>query len=127
MCPSCDLIRCVVHVLTLKQPWAWAVFHAGKDVENRSAPTPLRGRLYIHAGLKTDLDAVVALRDAGYEVPSQFVHGVIIGHVELIDCVTHAISPWAQPGSSHWLLRDPQLLGTPIKHRGLPFLHKRKD
>ena len=26
--------------LTLKQPWAWAISHAGKDVENRTWPVP---------------------------------------------------------------------------------------
>lgn len=42
--------------LTVKQPWAWAICHAGKNVENRTWPIPpkyLTGgslRLMIHAG-----------------------------------------------------------------------------
>ncbi|WP_409188395.1 hypothetical protein [Bradyrhizobium sp. RDM4] len=24
--------------LSVRQPWAWAIIHGGKDVENRSAP-----------------------------------------------------------------------------------------
>jgi len=35
--------------LTIRQPWAWAIFHAGKDIENRDWPTRLRGRIAIHA------------------------------------------------------------------------------
>ena len=39
--------------LTLKQPWAWAVAHAGKDVENRTWKPPqsvIGQRIAIHAG-----------------------------------------------------------------------------
>ncbi|WP_155960585.1 ASCH domain-containing protein [Fischerella sp. PCC 9605] len=34
--------------ISLKAPWAWAIFHAGKDVENRSWKTEYRGSLLIH-------------------------------------------------------------------------------
>jgi hypothetical protein len=40
-------------ILTVRQPWASAIFHAGKDIENRVWPTDYRGRLWIHAGLAT--------------------------------------------------------------------------
>lgn len=45
--------------LTLKQPWAWAVAHAGKDVENRSWKPPesvIGQRIAIHAGKAWDQD-----------------------------------------------------------------------
>ncbi len=32
-----------------RQPWAWLILNAGKDIENRSWPTQLRGRILIHA------------------------------------------------------------------------------
>ncbi len=32
-----------VRALTLRAPWAWAVLHAGKRVENRSRPWRYRG------------------------------------------------------------------------------------
>lgn len=35
----------IVKALSVRQPWAWAIVHAGKDVENRNWPTPHRGRL----------------------------------------------------------------------------------
>ena len=37
-------------VLTVRQPWAWAIIQVGKDVENRSWPTKHRGPLLIHVG-----------------------------------------------------------------------------
>lgn len=35
--------------LSLRQPWAWAVVHAGKDVENRGRNTAVRGPIVIQA------------------------------------------------------------------------------
>jgi hypothetical protein len=36
--------------LTVQQPWAWAIIHGGKDVENRTQLWSYRGPLAIHAG-----------------------------------------------------------------------------
>ena len=36
-------------VLSVRQPWAWAIIHGGKDVENRNWYTSFRGTLAIHA------------------------------------------------------------------------------
>lgn len=40
--------------LTVRQPWAWAIIHGGKDVENRSRNIvgSYRGPLAIHAALR---------------------------------------------------------------------------
>lgn len=40
-----------LRAITVKQPWAWAIAHGGKTVENRSRGTSYRGALAIHAGL----------------------------------------------------------------------------
>ena len=37
--------------LSILQPWAWAIIHGGKDVENRTWRTAYRGPLLIHASL----------------------------------------------------------------------------
>ena len=42
-------------VLSVRQPWAWAIIHGGKDVENRNWDTKFRGRLAIHAGKQFDI------------------------------------------------------------------------
>lgn len=115
-----------MHVLTLKQPWAWAVFFAGKDVENRSILTTHRGATYIHAGRKVDSDGLELLRQLGITPPEHFAHGVILGSVDLFGCITDSHSVWAMPGKWHWLMREPELLPEPIPHRGLPWLHRKE-
>jgi hypothetical protein len=41
--------------LTLRQPWLWAVLHAGKRVENRGSRLP-EGPLWFHAGRRSGFD-----------------------------------------------------------------------
>src|SRR4051812_30121104 len=38
--------------LTVKNPWAWAIFPAGKDIGNRPRRTNFRGTVAIHTSLK---------------------------------------------------------------------------
>jgi ASCH domain len=101
----------IARVLTVRQPWASAIIWAGKNVENRAWPTRYRGRLYIHAGMALEPDDVLPPRTP---VP----RGAIIGHVTLTGCVRDSPSPWAEPGSWHWLLTDPVPLAEPIAARG---------
>lgn len=35
--------------LSIRQPWAWLILHGGKDMENRSRRTHMRGRICVHA------------------------------------------------------------------------------
>src|SRR5438876_81719 len=41
--------RRAVKAISIQQPWAWAIVHAGKDIENRTWTTTHRGELAIHA------------------------------------------------------------------------------
>ena len=94
--------------LTVKQPWAWAIINAGKDIENRSWITHYRGRLYIHAGKRIDhaaLPVVAALTDITLE-PDQLETGGLIGHVDLT-AIRPSESIWAQPDQQHWHLANP--------------------
>jgi len=77
-----------------RQPWAWAIMHAGKDIENRSWKTRLRGQVAIHAakGLtRKEFDEGVRFirRCSEQKIPSceALVRGAIIGTVEIADCV----------------------------------------
>ena len=36
--------------LTIRQPWAWAILHASKDIENRGWSTNFRGRFCLACG-----------------------------------------------------------------------------
>lgn len=113
-----DTRRC----LTVKQPWAWAILFAGKDIENRIWPTRYRGPLFIHAGRGFDDEGFAwCKKHFPYIWPEkiEFRTGGIIGSVELVRCTQgmdltigneHPASRWSKPGHWHWLLANP----TPI-------------
>lgn len=52
-----------MRILTVRQPWAWAIIHGGKDVENRSRNIAgnYRGPIAIHAGMAIDAEAAYDL------------------------------------------------------------------
>uniref|UniRef100_I2Q077 ASCH domain-containing protein n=1 Tax=Desulfovibrio sp. U5L TaxID=596152 RepID=I2Q077_9BACT len=107
--------------LSIRQPWAWAILCAGKDVENRSWSTKYRGPILIHAGKAFRLDDVrddfdqmeCAMMATGTELPDKLpiadLHaqtGGIVGMATVVDCVRGHASPWAIPGEWHWVLTD---------------------
>lgn len=123
--PGTSLAVPPLRALTVRQPWAWAILHGGKDVENRSWRTSYRGTLAIHAAAQFDAAGIPAFARtralAAYSAALE--RGVvelaaIIGTVELVDCVRDSTSPWAQPDVWHWLLADPRPLERPIRCSG---------
>jgi len=111
--------------LTIRQPWAWAIFH-GKDIENRSWGTKYRGPLLVHAALTFDhagyrwiLDNRKKLYLTSPDIPSpdQFVFGAVIGKVNMVDCVSFHVSAWFS-GPCGFVFKDHQLFKTPIPYRG---------
>jgi hypothetical protein len=42
--------------ISIRQPWAYAILHLGKDVENRPMRTHYRGRIFIQASLTMERD-----------------------------------------------------------------------
>jgi hypothetical protein len=110
-----------VRVLTIRQPWAWAIICGGKDVENRSWPTKHRGPLLIHAGSRFESDGYEFVKQlaAGPVPPArEFVAGAIIGLVDLVDCREVSDSRWAVDGQWQWCLRNPQPIEPPIPCAG---------
>lgn len=121
-------------ILSIRQPWAWAILHAGKDIENRDWPTRLRGRILIHAAMgctRDEYDSFVdhargaidpKLRPLTLPPLKQLERGGIVGSVEIVDCVTRSNSPWFF-GRYGFVLRNPQALPfVPMKGR-LGFFH----
>lgn len=130
-----------MRALTVRQPWAWAIIHGGKDVENRSRNLAgsYRGPVAIHAAKADDRDAWAALAKTdlatwgrAMDARESLLPGVILGVVDLVD-VHHAddcwdwnpntamddlCSPWAQPGHHHLALANPRPLARPIPWRG---------
>jgi hypothetical protein len=98
-------------VLTIRQPWAWAIIHGGKDVENRSWSTKHRRPLLIHAGSAFEprgYETVQQLATQQPPPPSELIHGAIIGVVGLVDCVRDSHSKWAVANPPRHRPQDPR-------------------
>ncbi|MFW0698429.1 ASCH domain-containing protein [Pantoea sp. R13S299] len=110
------MIKC----LSIRQPWADAIFEQGKDIENRNWSTNFRGMVAIHSSLKRDdsffskfvEDRKINLRP--FEELS--LEGYIIGVVNITDSVKYHNSLWFE-GEYGFLLSNPVRL-KPIKMKG---------
>ncbi len=81
--------------LSIRQPWIWAMLHAGKDVENRSWPTEYRGPIYLHASKVLDIDGKEWIRNQmGIKVPGDLPRGGVVARALLVNCVKIYSSPW---------------------------------
>lgn len=111
--------------LSIRQPWTWAILHAGKDVENRDWSTLFRGVIAVHAAkgmtyeerlwASMDIEERSGLRPPAW--PMLKLRGCIVGTVEIVDCVRESNSPWFQ-GEYGLVLRNPQPLVKPIYCKG---------
>lgn len=107
--------------LSIRQPWAWLILHAGKDVENRTWPSKFRGRFLIHASRGATWNEYSAARawvrrevSAEIKIPSlaDLPRGGFVGSVEIIGCENAreglpTNSPWFE-GPWGFILRDPR-------------------
>lgn len=91
--------------LSVRQPWAWAIIHAGKDIENRSWQSVnhglrMRGRIAIHAAkgmTKAEYEEGCEFIDSmGWTCPgpTALFRGGVIGSVEVVDVVAKHDSRW---------------------------------
>jgi hypothetical protein len=107
--------------LTLCQPWAWAIFYAGKDVENRSWDTKYRGPLLIHAAAKWHKEEWPSFSRIGSQLPGpgNLIFGAIIGVVDLTDIFMCHRSKWAFPDCLNWVFKNPRAFDRPIPCKGM--------
>jgi hypothetical protein len=114
--------------LSVRQPWAWAILHAGKDIENRSsgairAGNMKPGRIALHAASamtqKEYVWAVWRMAQDGVTVPAptNLTRGAIVGTVTVVEIVDQSDSPWFG-GAMGLRLSDPVALKTPIPSKG---------
>lgn len=76
-------------VLSIQQPWAWAITAGRKEVENRSWQTAYRGRVYIHASGKLNREGIKWLaRTFRLRVPDELPQGAVVAVADLVDVVT---------------------------------------
>lgn len=104
--------------LSVRQPWAWAIIHAGKDIENRTALAVSKGgmqtgRVAIHTGKgmtrEEYAEAAAFMAKCGVKcpAPAELQRGGIIGSVEVVAIVRHDASKWFF-GPRGLVLRDPR-------------------
>jgi hypothetical protein len=110
-----------VKALSIRQPWCWAILHAGKDVENRDwrgafAPS---GEILLHAAkgcgreeyeeASNFIERACGLRPPPLE---QLPRGGIVGAFRITRAVRNEApsSPWALPGLVHLHLADARAL-----------------
>ena len=101
-----------MRALSIRQPHAEAIMRGAKEIEYRSGPTKIRGRIHIYASLGrySAEDEAEMLDDYGIEDVScdDLPRGVLVGTVELFDC-----------DDDEWHLRKPERaknLLKPTKH-----------
>lgn len=104
-------------VLNVSQPFAHFIFHKGKNIENRSRGTTIRGTIAIYASktkrkgnFKDQSEPVITEEDCSF--------GAIIGLVDIVDCitgfqVTDETRKWFN-GPFGYVFANPRLLKTPI-------------
>ena len=125
--------------LSIKQPWAAAIVHGPKRIENRSWSTTYRGPLALHAGKAVDLmvPSVTDYIRAGWpEFPKTcitvsnpiFGFGAFVGTCSLVDCVRWTDAQRRYPDQLHWIdecgtwcfvLADVAPLKRPVHWRGM--------
>ena len=111
--------------ISILQPWAWLILHAGKDIENRTWHTKFRGRILVHAG-KT-LPKRDYAEDREYYAESDppillpayddMPRGGIVGAVDIVDCVREHPSRWKMPDTWGFILANPKACEF-IQYRG---------
>ena len=113
-----------MQLLSVRQPWAWAIARGRKQVENRTWAPSYRGPVAIYASMRVDLDAAESplLWFAGWDPDDPVAAiGGIVAIVTLADVCSAAINgeecdcgEWAEPNAYHWRLTEPQPLARPV-------------
>ena len=114
MIPVSELRRAIA----IRQPFAWAIIHAGKDVENRLSSTrrlfksAVGERVLIHASLGMTAaeyeNAAAFMASIGVPCPQReaLQFGGVIGSVFVRDIITRSDSPWFRKGATALLFAD---------------------
>jgi hypothetical protein len=107
--------------ITLYRPWAGAIAHLGKDIENRSwqCPLPVGDWIGIHAGAKWDEDAADWIQRTTYQDVSESDHPQgLVAIAEFLGNTNDSDSPWKIEGQVGWKLGRVIALDAPIQCRG---------
>jgi hypothetical protein len=107
-----------LRALTIRQPWAGAIAHQTKRVENRTWKLPAKhegARILIHAGAQLDKNAKIYGPNLG-------VYGAVIAIATISGCHWSndgtCCGPWGFENTYHWTLTDVVALPEPIPASG---------
>lgn len=116
-----------MRALTVRQPWAALILHAGKNIENRRRNIigSHRGEIAIHAALTYD-EFGFARCGRFADHPATRHVGAIVGLVDVIgvhhttDCTnTRCCEPWGERiDGFHIELSSPRPIASPVPCRG---------
>ncbi|MFJ4787628.1 VVA0879 family protein [Streptomyces sp. NPDC088794] len=142
----------VPRVLSIRQPWAFAVAEGFKPIENRSQRTHHRGPIFIHASrlplrsvaiVRYSDDAAIRLDelggsqnlwDARAHIPSSVAPAphatlalsAVIATAQLTGChqADDCCGPWGFPDQWHWEITDVHALREAVPQKGALGLRK---
>jgi len=110
--------------ISVRQPWAELLIGGRKSIEIRSWAPEYRGRLWLHAGLKSNLD--VERRFGLHDL----YRGGFIGSIQLLAIVPVTQDRWIQWLDKHldsgeyrgglvaWMVGSPRRFRTPVSGKG---------
>lgn len=107
-----------IRALTIRQPWAGAIAHQTKRVENRTWGLPAKhygARILVHAGAQPDRHAQVYGEHLG--VYSAVVAIATLGGCHFSEDGT-CCGPWGFERAYHWELTDVVALTEPVPASG---------
>jgi hypothetical protein len=120
-----------VKALTIRQPWADAIAHGPKRIENRTRRTNVRGPILIHAGATTYAAvgrlAIEEITGGNPDTVWPGTRGAILAVASIVGCHigNGCCQPWGQtqtlrsePQIWHWELADVIALPEPVPARG---------
>lgn len=96
--------------LSVRQPYAEQIMRGTKIIEYRSAPTDIRGRIYLYASSTPGHFSLFQKMNAE---PGDFPMRVIVGTVEIVGCKGAA-------KGYEWYLARPARLEKPVKADNAP-------
>ncbi|MCL1915646.1 MAG: RNA-binding protein [Desulfovibrionaceae bacterium] len=95
----------IFSAISIQQPWSYAIYRLGKDVENRSWLLPLRydGRpVLVHSGQKIDKAGHEYLDSLGHPIGANILRGGILGFAVFTMRGPRRRSRWDAVGQYNW-------------------------
>ncbi len=111
--------RAALRAVTVRQPWAWAIAHGHKKIENRTwAPDLQPGELLaIHAAdqapTRSDLELLARVLGRPVPPPAELPRGGVVAVVRYLRTVDSSASP-CFAGPLGWVLVDPVVVDPPV-------------